>query len=232
MALVLLAQVGPAASAPLDKPLGRAVSIVQVVEEMSERGPRPLLAVFPDGRAASFDSATGGYSVVQLTQSGLANLLVELELAVRPPAGSAVVSNCPSDVGVLQIVTTANVAPVNVPCDIGFGDPRRLLFGRTVGPSRPAVFVRYAVIALALGPTESQDPQFTRRSWKGPKLRVSSRPEGSCTLITSFSAADSVRAGGDGTLWRVAGRSQLLQIYPVVDDGSWCTAPLRPQAMR
>lgn len=228
LSLVLLAHAGPAESAPLAKPLERAIAIVQVTGEMSERGPRPLLAVFPDGRAASFDSATGRYSVVQLTAPGLADLAVELEVAVRSPAGSALVANCLSDVGVLQIITASNAVPATVPCDIGFGDPARLLFGRTVGPSRSTVFARYAVLALAADRPGVGESNIKRRTWTGPKLRLSSRPEGSCTLIASSAAA--IQARRASTVWRVAGTRRSPQTYPVVDDASWCTSPLRPLA--
>ncbi len=105
MMLLLLSstQAGPVASAPLAKPLERAVAFVQLVDEMSDRGPRPLLAVFPDGRVASFDGATGRYSVARLNASGVATLLAELEFTARPAAGSRVAGERPSDVGVLQI---------------------------------------------------------------------------------------------------------------------------------
>ena len=151
MMLLLLSstQAGPVASAPLAKPLERAIAFVQLVDEMSDRGPRPLLAVFPDGRVASFDGATGRYSVARLTASGVATLLAELEFTARPAAGSRVAGECPSDVGVLQIAVGVTAVPASLPCDIGFGDPILLLSGLTVGPSRPAVFARHAVLARA-----------------------------------------------------------------------------------
>ena len=61
--------VGAVSSSPA---LNVAAAAVYNVNEMSERGPLPLLAIFPDGRVA-FPTQEGDYKVVH-NRSGVAGL--------------------------------------------------------------------------------------------------------------------------------------------------------------
>jgi hypothetical protein len=120
---------GSAGSVPAmeaSTPLNVATAAVYNVNEMSDRGPLPLLAIFPDGRV-TFRTLEGDFKVVRYTTNGTSTLVANLRssLTPRPPVSppnsaiaslttqptntsdapltAVVVENCPSDVGEIEV---------------------------------------------------------------------------------------------------------------------------------
>jgi hypothetical protein len=164
---LLFCAVGSVNARVTSPPLKVALASVYNVNEMSERGPLPLLAIYPDGRV-TFPTTEGDYKVVRYTAAGANGLVSELRSALTPrpslpispseistteakpndpsePPPTVFIDNCPSDVGEIEVAF--------------FGEqPTVANFGESLMFSRQSSATRRLVVSQMLSNAQRLQP--------------------------------------------------------------------------
>jgi hypothetical protein len=237
-------------------PLRVALASVFNVNEMSERGPLPRLAIYPDGRVM-FPTIEGDYRLVRYTIVGANLLVADLRSALTPrpfvPASSSdaavaegnpvdpntgpptlFVDNCPSDVGEIEVAFFGEQPKVAF-CERDSKELERIFAVLSAVVSNTATGRISDVEQPAMFASYAVIARLASRGDLGKSPRLPRWQGPKLNIGRGLDASCTIIKGSPKNLkyplpmaWQTSAGPAYLSIYPIVDEGKWCRKSLPP----